>query len=483
MPIDAKSDRLEMMKIAQTASGHQSVRTASVIERLNVSNPFCIHAPDCKQVMWTLNSCHMSTASSDKRLSVLTASAIGLVAFAPVFMVLIPWDFGSDMNRYRGFMRGLSLTVPLLEMMFVLLATMRGFSLFAAVREVPELSKVGFAMLIAVTIAGAASASKVPIFSLLGLGKIIMHALFFLAVRDQIKTGGSDLRNSYWVAIGFGLLAYWAVWGINIWAFDPKGKDWIIYVPGVTNVRSLGFFAVAGLFAGLAIALPRTAARFHYAAGIVIAVAALVLVFWTGSRGALLAVVVGLLALSIFASVVRTAIIKFSLLAFAAAISISLLLPSVNPSYGIDRIFFGSVTTAKSGADLSSGRIAMWKATVETIKDRPLVGWGVEQFAVSGPKMSLGHKQPHNMILQLLFATGILGAIAALLIILPFLPRLSWNLTTPDRLAAWGVIVGTLTFGLYDAAFYYTYPVMIFLLAVAMVLKPAMQTSASDRSG
>jgi O-antigen ligase len=124
----------------------------------------------------------------------------------------------------------------------------------------------------------------------------------------------------------------------------------------------------------------------------------------------------------------------------------------------------------------------MWVGTIEKIKGRPIAGWGVEQFAAAGPEKTLGYKQPHNMVLQLLFSTGILGAIAALLIALPFLPRLNWDMSMPDRLAAWGLIAGTLTLGLYDAAFYYTYPVMIFLMAVAIILKPVEPIAASGKS-
>lgn len=408
-------------------------------------------------------------------------AGIILIGLTPAMMVLLPWDFGAEMNHYRGFMRGLSLTVPLLEMTFVLLATARGFSLFAAVREAPTVSKAGFAMLVAVVVAGAAFSSKVPILSLIGLGKIVIHALFFLAIRDQLSRANAKLRNTIWTAIGLGLLAYWAIWGFNIWAFEPRDAEWVGLVPAVTNVRGLGFFALAGFFAGAVLALSGNSKRSTYLLGTVISASALIMILWTGSRGGLIAVFVALSLLAILSSHFRVNLAKFSIIVFPVAVSISLLLPTVNPSYGVERIIFSSVG-APADSDPSSGRIEMWVGTIEKIKGRPIAGWGVEQFATAGPEKTLGFKQPHNMILQLLFSTGILGAIAALLITLPFLPRLHWDVSTPDRLAAWGLIAGTLTFGLYDAAFYYTYPVMIFLIAVAMVLKPFEQTVASDRS-
>jgi O-antigen ligase len=405
-----------------------------------------------------------------------------LVGLAPVLMALIPWDFGSEMNVYRAFMRGLSMTVPLLESVFVLLAAANGFSPFAAIRNMPKWTKFGFALLLAVIIMGTAFASKVPVLSLVGLGKICMHALFFLAVRQQLDIADTDMRNNFWRAVGSGLIAYWVIWGINIWLFDPQGSEWVTLVPGVTNVRSLGFFAVAGFFAGLAVAMDTNAGRSRFSVSTAITVAALVMVFWTGSRGALLAILIAVFGLLIFAGRARDALIKFCALAFFISIAISLLLPSVDPNYGIERIIFSSVATP-ADSDVTSGRTQMWIETANQIVRKPVGGWGVEQFAVSGPERTLGFKQPHNMFLQLLFSTGLLGVIATLLIALPLLPKLSLDISTSDRFAAWGVIVGTITFGLYDAAFYYTYPVMLFLLAVAMVFKPAALTSASDKSG
>lgn len=417
------------------------------------------------------------------RSDYLSAFMLVLVGLAPVFMVLIPWDFGSDMNPYRGFTRGLSLTVPLLEMMFVLFATVQGFSLFAAIRAVPELSKIGFAMLVAVIVAGIASSSKVPIFSLIGLGKITMHALFFLAVRDQINRFDANLRNRYWAAIGVGLLAYWAVWGISILVYEPAGKDWVVLVPGVPHVRSLGFFVLSGFFAGIVTAITGLARESgkQFVLGLVVCTVAMTMGIWTGSRGSLLAIACSFAVILMLDPTNRARLVYIAAVAAIFGIGASLALPKVHPNYGVERLVSSS-TSPNRGTDVSSGRGEMWASTIEKIQERPITGWGVEQFAVSGPEKTLGYKQPHNMILQLLFSTGILGVIAALLIILPFLPRLNWDMTTPDRLAAWGLIIGILTFGLYDAAFYYTYPVMIFLLAVAMVLKPDVQTTATDRS-
>lgn len=399
-------------------------------------------------------------------------------------MVLLPWDFGADMNFYRGFIRGLSLTVTFLEALFVLWALTRGFALFAAFREIPEWSKIGMALLLAVVSFGAILSAKIPVLAAIGICKIVVHILFFLAVYDRVNQWDNTQRRFAWMAIGIGLLAYWLLWLANILIFKPQGEDWLVFVPGVTNVRSLGFFAMSAFFAAIAImATKSTSSRgwSTFALGSFIAVAALVMIFWTGSRGGLVAILAGTAFLFVFAGPVRVRLARFCVLVFPVAIIVSLPLPVVNPNYGIEHMISRS-TTANAGQDVSSGRREMWQQTVKKIQERPVAGWGVEQFAVSGPAITLGYKQPHNMFLQLLFSTGLVGAIAFLLIVIPFLPKVSLNLATPDRLSAWGYIAGAATFGLYDAAFYYTYPVMIFLFAVASVLKPSAPPSASGRS-
>lgn len=396
-----------------------------------------------------------------------------LIGLAPVMMVLLPWDFGRDMSFYRGLTRGLSLTVIFLEFLFILWSLAHGFNLLKAFRNVPEWSKLGIALLLLVMSLGAIYSARTPILASIGILKIAIQFVFFLALRDQLKNGDGKQFQLIWFAIGAGLLGYWLIWLINIWVYNPQGDDWVVLVPGVTNVRSLGFFAMAGFFASIAITetklldLPRVTT---FTIGLVVAVAALVMMLWTGSRGGIIAISAGLLFILVFGKSTRSGIFRLASLSFLIAAPISMTLPAVNPNYGVERMV-SSLTTASEGGDVSSGRLEMWKETVRKIKERPLIGWGVEQFAVSGPEKTLGFKQPHNVILQLLFSTGALGAIAVLLILTPVVTRMSVNGINPNDLAGWGYIVGAATYSLYDAAFYYTYPVMIFLFAVTAVVK------------
>src|SRR5690606_22204628 len=68
-----------------------------------------------------------------------------------------------------------------------------------------------------------------------------------------------------------------------------------------------------------------------------------------------------------------------------------------------------------------SGRIEVWRATIELIQARPLFGHGDGQFSLMvGERLLIA--QPHNIILQLLHAWGILGVLACLALVIRMAP-------------------------------------------------------------
>ena len=426
----------------------------------------------------------MSTSRSGKQAGFKLYSVMILIGTAPVLMVIIPWDFGPDMNPYRGFMRGHSLTVPLIEMVVILLAMARGFSPFAAISDLPRLTKVGATLFLGLAIWGAAFIADIPIFALLGISKLVIHALFFLAVRNMFESISDIWKDRVWAAIGGGVFGYCLLWGTNILIFHPAEDDWMTRVPGLTNPRGAGFFALAGFFAGFAM-LPQQGAtgkaRWQGFCALLVSTIALGLALWTGSRGGVIAILVGTVIVIIIAPA-RQRLLSFVLAVAVLAISANYPLPSVHPSYGMERILNRSLP-ASNNDDLSSGRTQMWINTADKIGQRPLMGWGIDQFSRRGPTVTLGFKQPHNMVLQLLFSTGLLGAIAACFIIIPMALTQRPERSKPYQRAAWGYISGLLIFGLYDAAFYYPFPVMIFLISIACISKPILPTPATDMSG
>ena len=68
--------------------------------------------------------------------------------------------------------------------------------------------------------------------------------------------------------------------------------------------------------------------------------------------------------------------------------------------------------------DATSGRIYVWKKTVEELAAQPFVGHGAGTFREEmGAKYGLNFNHPHQLVLQYIYDWGLIGGIAALLLI------------------------------------------------------------------
>ncbi len=123
------------------------------------------------------------------------------------------------------------------------------------------------------------------------------------------------------------------------------------------------------------------------------------LFFLGATRGALVAVLIGLLSLIYFGTVKNR--LKFSFL-FVLAIPLII--------YGVEAtgsaIFERSLNTVETGD--SSGREPLWNAAIEEFINNPILGGRIE---VSGI-------YPHNIFLEILMATGTVGFIIFLIIMI-----------------------------------------------------------------
>lgn len=425
--------------------------------------------------MSTSVSCHNPEKKFD--------TAILLVGLTPVFMVVLPWDFGNEMTPYRGFMRGNSLSATIIEMLFLLIVMRRGFSPTAAVAALPSMTKAGLLMLLTVILWTTSTVAKEPIAAIFGLVKMFMHLMFCMAFYHQFERLTIFDRNKIWLAIGCGVLAYCVLWLSNILIYHPTGDDWLWFVPALTNVRWAGFFALAGFCAGIG-SLSSRADGSHSVHRFLIALSfstvGLSIAFWTGSRGAVLASLAAAIGPSVFVTA-RRQIILLSLSAAFLGLIIGWALPIVHQVYGIERII-GTLTPANGLAGLSSGRTEVWAETAQQIWQRPITGWGVDQFTYVGPKTALGLKHPHQAFLQLLFSVGTLGALAMLFIIYPFASAVSIAPKQPYQWAGLAYLSGAIAYGLYDGFFYYTFPVMIFLVSIVCIGRTTSPQSVTDRS-
>jgi O-antigen ligase len=411
-------------------------------------------------------------------------SGIILLGLTPAIMVLLPWDFGPDSTVYRTFMRGNLLTTTVAEFLFVLLAMSRGFSPAAAFASLPALAKAGLAMLtlsaVWTTIFVAASQTV----AIVGMIKFFAHLMFALAIAHQLNVWTSRQRELIWPAVGLGIVSFCLLWGINIAVYHPKGDDWIRLAPTLTTMRSAGPYALACFCAGIGMLYgnaDNNARRLNLVIGIFFGSLGVALAAWTGTRAGIIAIIIAAI-LATCVLPVRRQLLILTLASMVIGLAVAAALPLVHPAYGIERMF-GVTVDPVAKAGVSSGRFAIWMDMFDKIGRRPIMGWGIDQFRFSFPVGTDGVRHPHNGIMQLVFSTGLWGVSATLMIAMAFLKSIPAKISQPSQFASVAYAFGICAYGVYDGPFYFTYPVMILMVAGACIIAPMAPQSASDRSG
>lgn len=87
-----------------------------------------------------------------------------------------------------------------------------------------------------------------------------------------------------------------------------------------------------------------------------------------------------------------------------------------------DELKFSLPTLPESGMSAGSGRLYIWGKAIETLKARPLIGYGLDTFMYNFPHNNIDARaglrtetkivdKPHSMYIGILFGTGIIGFI------------------------------------------------------------------------
>jgi O-antigen ligase len=408
--------------------------------------------------------------------------SIALLALTPVIMVLLPWDFGPDSSDYRAFMRMTKLPTTVAELMFVWLAMSRGFAPTSALLALPRLAKLGLAMLAVSVLWTTVFVAAVPTAAFLGSIKFVVHVMFGLAMAHQLTVWTGEQRDLIWPAIGIGVVSFCLLWGVNIVFYHPVGDEWFRLVPTLNTMRSAGHYALAAFCAGIGMLHLKSDGRpdrGHLAGGVFFGSLGLALTFWTGTRAGAIAIFLAAI-LGSFILPVRRQLLILTLASTVIGLTVAAMLPLVHPFYGIWRMVGASISPVQEYG-ISSGRVEIWIEMLGKLADRPIMGWGVDQFRFSFAEGEVSIRHPHNGIMQLLFSTGLWGLSAAALIVIAFAKKIPRNINRPDQCASVAYAIGLCAYGGYDGPFYFTYPVMILMIAGACIIAPPPQ-SASDRS-
>ena len=405
-----------------------------------------------------------------------------LILIAPA-MALIPLDFGFDNLERRGALMGAGtgLTVYLMEALLILAASAGGRPLAEAWRDIPKLSRIGLSVLLVAALVGAIANAVYSGWAITYLIGLVLHLRLGLAVYDLLKRKPELAIWPIWAALATGILVYLSILAVDLILFPPYELEWVYALAGVPHLRSLGFFALVALAAGLVLALEQDApARIRWL-GWVAGIVGMALAVWTASRGGLLAILVSLGALVLASPSARWRVVRAAAIIVSAGVAIAALLPVPFSSYGIGRLL-GSVAGADSLDALSSGRTQMWLDTLGEIAHHPWFGHGANQFHMTAPEPWRGFNQPHNVLLQYLFDFGAIGLAGALLVALGL--TLKWKRADfTGRPVATMLVAGLVTYALYDAALYYPYPILVFVIALASLAVPSGPGAKSVEAG
>ena len=385
-----------------------------------------------------------------------------LVGLAPALLVPLTWTTDAAAADATWFLRATSTTVLLSEMAVVAVALLRGI---AWRRFTDSALLLPAAALAAIAVGTALYAAPSPAAAHIANLQYLLHVAFFIALVSLLRAGleAEALRVAYAAgfllfAVGVGLFFLLTPWTIPF--------DWRHHVPGVAHVRQYGLYAVpvAALSLGGLVAVGDLPRRLLFGIAIF---AASFLCAYTGSRGALYSMLIGsALGLALLPALRARRVLIPAALAIAGGILLALPLPAPSDDMGAARSVPGA--EAAQSEDFTTGRTALWVKTWGAIEQRPLFGYGEGQlpWVVDFYRMP----QPHNVILQIAFAWGLVGlALAAWVAV-----RIGWRTfgrVRADPQANAGTLLIVAMLGVYamvDGVFYRSIPLSIFAAAFAM---------------
>lgn len=269
--------------------------------------------------------------------------------------------------------------------------------------------------------------------------------------------------------------------GAVLVALDDRATGWLGFEPGgriAGTIDNPAFYAATALVhAFLAGYLGATAATKRSRLGFV-ALAALLIVFvwFTDTRGALVGLAGALLVAAsvwFFRKISRPVFV--ALLAFI----LGAFLYAAPDLYVRARASGGTITT----------RVLTWETALDAVRTRPLLGWGPENFHIpfntyyQPEQLAFSYYETwfdraHNIILDTLTQTGVVGLLAlSALIVVAF--RRTRTLPTAPRLALVGAFAGYLVQNLF--LFDSVVPAITFIILLVTVESAPARTAVTSQ--
>jgi hypothetical protein len=336
-----------------------------------------------------------------------------LIGLAPAILMLLTW--GPDgMSLPQVHVRGLFIPILAAEMLVIVMAVRGG--ILSRMRGWRWSRPASAALLLLLGIAvGTAIAAPSPVVSRTWTAIWLLHLAFGLAVADLTHRTFNPGAVAWAYVIG----SVPVIAGLSLFALsvDNPQFDWTRGWPAANHIRHLGYYFAAVI--ALALGLMATARSTKASVALVgVATACFAFALWTGSRGAVVGVAGGLLAGLVLVRPRRSwTIAACAAGALAVGTAIASIVPAPGPLMGVDRM----VTQTVQSGEVTTGRTTMWLQTVDAVGRRPLFGYGEAQMPTVSPFDGLF--QPHQVLLQVALAWGLVGLACAAVLAIWFLMR------------------------------------------------------------
>ncbi len=420
-------------------------------------------------------------------------SPAALASWIPLALLLLALPLLRERSSWLSGTQGEAQLVWLLELLYVALALLdRRLRLPSLASWPPSVRGALWLWLALSTLAVFASEHAAA--AAVRHGQWLSHGLFAVVLWGQLRAL-PRLARGIACAIPAGLAIY--TFALARFAFeldDPATFDWAWQLPGFDNVRHLGYYSatVTAFLAAWLVPRPRRWPRSPLVAAAL--TGSWTLLFWTGSRGAVVAVAGSLVALWVLrvAPGWGRALVGVGLTSAIGA-WLSTFLRAEQHSLGLGHVVGTTLEHATAAADLSTkldrmsgARLSMWSLALSELGEAPWLGLGPDGF--SFVEAAGIHLQPHSLVLQALLDWGVVAA-ACFAVVGGFIAVEALRRTRtpsgaapqPLRLGALAALVAALVYSLLDANLYNGFPSMLSACLLALALQPAAGEEPGNR--
>lgn len=308
-----------------------------------------------------------------------------------------------------------------------------------------------------------------PVYGLTSwLGAALAGTVIYVIVRDGVLTPERAFR-----ILTFGMLFTMVPMVLVIIDLDRYselsasiGAQNILY--GYENPRALGWISTIALSLLIAhAATGKSENKLNPALPLLVVVAATTL-FWSGSRGGVFALSVGVATVLVMSRTRHINQLSIVLVCIMIGGFISAMLPTPSEHYGVFSRIFANLSETDANA-ISTGRLGLWRLTVSFITERPLTGYG----AFPHKELGFTHGSAHNIILDAWLWFGIPVGTLALGFGVVFWFRILAIFRSADNsyLAAFFCVMTTLlAYSMVSGPYVRTFPVLLFAISAGILL-------------